>query len=303
MPQSTINRLAAMETFCAVVEQSSFSAAARFCRLTPSATSKAITRLEQRLGTRLIHRSTRQMQLTAEGRRFYERCRHILDDLEEAERGVSEAVEPSGYLRVSASLPVGHSFLLPVISRFLVLYPDITLELSLTDQVVNLLDEYTDVAIRSGSLKDSTLVARKLGETRMVIVGAPAYFERHGIPDTVEQLEKHNRIAFSFARQTDAWPLTIHGKRVELMPQGNLRVSDGETMRQLAVEGAGLARLTRFLVDEDIRQGRLVPVMEDHNPGDREEVHAVFLGQGRLMPGRVRAFLDFLYDNIAIEPG
>lgn len=303
MPQSSTNRLAAMEIFSAVVEQGSFSAAARACRLTPSAASKAITRLEQRLGSKLIHRSTRQMQLTAEGRWFYERCRHILSDLEEAERGASRAVEPTGHLRVTASLPVGHGFLLPIVSRFLARYPGITLELSLTDQVVNLLAEHTDVAVRNGPLENSNLVARKLGETRMVIVGAPEYLERHGMPVTVEELRTHNRLGFSFSRHTTAWPLMVHGEHTELMPQGNLLVSDGETMRKLAVEGAGLARLTRFLVDDDIRQGRLVPVMEDHNPGDREEVHAVFLGQGRLMPGRVRAFLDFLYDNIQIDSG
>ncbi|MDX1551885.1 MAG: LysR family transcriptional regulator [Marinobacter sp.] len=298
MPQSSSNRLAAMEIFSAVVEQGSFSAAARACRLTPSAASKAITRLEQRLGTKLIHRSTRQMLLTAEGRWFYERCRHILSDLEEAERGASRAVAPTGHLRVTASFPVGHGFLLPMVSRFLAQYPGITLELSLTDQVVNLMDEDTDVAIRSGPLKNSSLVARKLGDTAMVIVGAPDYLERYGLPTTVKELSTHNRLGFSFSRHAAAWPLVFQGEHTELMPQGNLVVSDGETMRKMAVEGVGLARMTRFLVDEDIRQGRLVPVMEDHNPGDREEIHAVFLGQGRLMPGRVRAFLDFLYDNI-----
>ncbi|HIO99701.1 MULTISPECIES: LysR family transcriptional regulator [Marinobacter] len=302
MPQSSTNRLAAMEIFSTVVEQGSFSKAARVCRLTPSAASKAITRLEKRLGTKLIHRSTRQMQLTAEGRWFYERCRHILSDLEEAEQGASSSVEPTGHLRITASFPVGHGFLIPIVTKFLARYPGITLELSLTDQVVNLLAEHTDVAIRNGPLGNSNLVARKLGETRMVIVGAPEYLERRGVPVTLEELRTHNRLGFNFSRHTATWPLTFDGEQTELAPQGNLLVSDGETMRKMAMEGVGLARLTRFLVDEDIRQGRLVPVMEEHNPGDREEVHAVFLGQGRLMPGRVRVFLDFLYDNIRISP-
>ena len=144
-------------------------------------------------------------------------------------------------------------------------------------------------------------MARKLGEAHMVIVGAPEYLEQHGVPFTPEDLKTHNRLGFSFSRHSVAWPLTVHGEPIELMPQGNLLVSDGETMRKLAIEGVGLARLTSFLVKDDIRQGRLVPVMEDHNPGDSEEIHAVFLGQGRLMPGRVRAFLDFLYDNIQIS--
>nr|WP_297403761.1 LysR substrate-binding domain-containing protein [uncultured Marinobacter sp.] len=222
--------------------------------------------------------------------------------MDEAEREASGSGKPTGHLRVTASFPVAHCYLLPIISRFLALYPGITLDLSLTDQVVDLLAEHTDVAIRNGPLRSSTLVARKLGETRMVIVGAPKYLERHGIPKTIEELTVCNRLDFSFSRHTTAWPLRIHGEQTELMPQGNMLVSDGETMRKLAIEGVGLARLTHFLVHDDIQQGRLVPVMEDHNPGDWEEVHAVFLGQGRLMPGRVRAFLDFLYDNIRIKP-
>jgi DNA-binding transcriptional LysR family regulator len=188
------------------------------------------------------------------------------------------------------------------VTKFLAQHPGITLELSLTDQVVNLLAEHTDVAIRNGPLGNSNLVARKLGETRMVIVGAPEYLERRGVPVTLEELRTHNRLGFNFSRHTAMWPLTFDGEKTELAPQGSLLVSDGQTMRKMAIEGVGLARLTRFLVDDDIRQGRLVPVMEQHNPGDREEVHAVFLGQGRLMPGRVRVFLDFLYDNIRISP-
>jgi DNA-binding transcriptional LysR family regulator len=290
-----------MEVFVRVVELGGFSAAAREFRMTPSAVSKLVARLEKRLGSRLVNRSTRQLKLTAEGCNFFERAVRILAELEDAERGASRNAEPRGRIRVNTNVPFGVHFLLPLVPEFLSRYPAVTLDLALTDTVIDLLEERTDVAIRAGPMKSSQLLARKLGETRMMIVGAPSYLDRCGTPKTVEDLSDHNRLGFSYARAVEGWPLLNRGARTVVPVTGNAQVSDGEALRRLVVAGLGLARLAAFQVTEDIAAGRLVPVLERFNPGDKEEVHAVFVGQGGHVPARVRALLDFLAERVKIS--
>lgn len=298
MARLDVNRFGEMEVFVRVVELGGFSAAARAFRMTPSAVSKLVARLERRLGARLVNRSTRSLQLTPEGCTFYERSVRLLADLEEAEREAATSDVPCGRLRVNANVPFGTHFLLPLVPEFLARYPGVSLDIVLTDAVIDLLDERTDVAIRAGPLKDSRLVARKLGETRMVIVGAPAYFQRFSMPRTPGELEAHNRLGFGYARAVEGWPLMDRGVQVTVAPVGNAQVSDGEALRHLVLAGLGLARLAAFQVKADIAAGRLLPVLEDCNPGDTEPVHAVFLGQGGHLPARVRAFLDYLADRV-----
>jgi DNA-binding transcriptional LysR family regulator len=262
--------------------------------MTPSAVSKLVTRLEQRLGVRLVNRSTRQFQLTPEGCAFYERGVRILADLDEAERCASEHTAPRGRLRVNANVPFGHHFLLPLAPEFLERHPDVTLDIVLTDEVVDILEQRTDVAVRAGPLKSSNLVARRLGVTRMVIVGAPRYLTRHGTPARPEELLAHNRLGANYVRARPGWPLRYENEDIVLPVTGSAQASDGEALRHLALAGLGLARLAAFQVRDDIATGRLLPVLEDCNPGDVEEVHAVYVGQGGYLPLRVRAFLDFL---------
>lgn len=294
MARLDVNRSGEMEVFVRVIELGGFSAAARLVGMTPSAVSKLVARLEQRLGTRLINRSTRKLQLTPEGCVFYERGTRILSDLEEAEGCASRHSAPQGRLRVSANVPFGHHFLLPLVPEFLEVHPSMTLDIVLTDQVVDILQDRTDVAVRAGPMKDSGLVARKLGETRMVIVGAPGYLARHGMPTHPKELLGHNRLGPNYPRAQAGWSLRENGKDIVLPISGNAQASDGEALRRLALAGLGLARLAAFQVRDDIAEGRLTPVLEHCNPGDVEEVHAVFLGHGGHMPLRVRAFLDFL---------
>ncbi|GBQ33702.1 transcriptional regulator [Gluconacetobacter sacchari DSM 12717] len=187
--------------------------------------------------------------------------------------------------------------LAPVLSDFLARYPGVTLDIVQTDAVVDLLSERTDVAVRAGPLKSSRLVARKLGETAMVIVGAPAYLTRLGVPRTIADLDRHDRLGFSYVRAADGWPLRRDGETVVVPPVGRVQASDGEALRQLAIGGNGLARLARYTVRDDIAAGRLVPVLEAFNPGDREDFHAVHVGQGGPLPARVRALLDFLAER------
>ena len=301
MARLDVNRSGEMEVFVRVVELGGFSAAARALRMTPSAISKLVGRLEARLGARLVNRSTRKLQFTPEGLMFYDRSVGLLADMDEVERSVAEAEVPSGKIRVSANVPVGRQLLLPIAPAFLDAYPKLSLEISLTDQVIDLVEQRTDVALRSGPLKSSQLTARKLGTTRMMIVGSPDYFARYGVPKTPGDLAQHNRLGFSYSRMAKGWPLIDDGGKKSISPSGNVQVSDGDALRMLAVSGVGLVRLASFIVRDDIAANRLVAVLEDFNPGDLEELHAVYLGQGGLLPIRIRVLLDFLVQRIKIS--
>ena len=301
MTRQDINRSGEMEVFVRVVDLGGFSAAARAFRMSPSAVSKLVARLEARLGVRLINRSTRKLQLTPEGTAYYDRCIRILDDINTAEREAAVGATPRGRVRVNTSVPFGLHWLLPLLPGFLKLHPGVSVDVSLTDTVVDLMEERADVAIRVGPLRESRLLARKLGESRMVVVAAPAYLKDHGTPRTPTELAQHNMLGFCFSKQIDGWPFRdSKGGTISVAPVGNALVSDGEAMQKLAVAGAGLARLARFHVDADIKAGRLVAVLEDFNPGDFEPIHAVFVGHGGQLPARVRAFLDYLVENVRL---
>lgn len=179
--------------------------------------------------------------------------------------------------------------------------PEVTLDVTLTDEVVDILEERADVAIRAGPLRSSALITRKLGQTRKMIVGAPAYLERHTIPSWPSDLDRHNLIGPSYIRSQREWPFVGDEGPVSIRPRGTIQASDGEALRQLALAGAGLARLSAFQVRNDIGAGRLVPVLEEFNAGDVEEFHAVYIGHGQLLPTRIRAFLDFLVKAVKLR--
>jgi len=297
MSRNEVNRFGEMDVFVRVVDMGGFSAAARTLRMTPSAVSKLMARLETRLGTRLLSRSTRTLQLTPEGTAFYESSLRILADLEEAERGAGAAEQPAGRIRLNTSASYGTHILTPLLPEFLARYPAITLNVVQTDAIVDLYAERTDVAVRAGPLKNSSLLARKLGATRMMIVASPDYLKRHGTPLNANDLEAHNRLNFCYRRTVEGWPLLEGNKLVSVPVSGNLLASDGEALRQMAVAGVGMTRLSVFTVREDLAAGRLVPVLEAQNPGDLEDFHAVFSGQGGYLPARVRVLLDFLAER------
>ncbi|MDL9997666.1 LysR family transcriptional regulator [Variovorax sp. J22P240] len=299
MPRIEVNRSGEMEAFVQVVDRGSFSAGARVLGMTPSAISKLIGRLETRLATQLVHRSTRKLQLTPEGRNFYERSVRVLADMDEAERCAAAGAMPRGRVSINASVPFGHQVLIPLVPRFLELHPQVTLDIVLTDRVVDLMDERTDVAIRWGELPASDLVARRLGATAQAIVASPAYLQRYGTPRTPQELEAHNRLGFNYRRTVPDWPLRVDGRVIDMPIAGNVRCGDGETLRALIVEGVGLGRLSLYQVQSDIDAGRLVTVMEEFNPGDEAPIHAVYLGKAGRLPARVRALLDFLVAHVA----
>jgi DNA-binding transcriptional LysR family regulator len=256
--------------------------------------SKLIARLEARLGARLFNRSTRQLHLTPEGVAFYEGATRILADLEEAERAVAAGEEPVGRVRLSTSSSYANHILTPLLPEFFARHPGVTLDIVQTDIVVDLVAERVDVAIRAGPLKSSSLVARKLGETPLMIVAAPSYIDRFGEPRTIADLERHNRLGFGYVRAIDGWPLQEDGIAVTVPVAGCAQVNDGEGLRHLALAGVGLARLSAFAIRGDIAAGRLIPIFRDLDPRPGEAFHAVYVGQGGRLPSRVRALLDFI---------
>lgn len=293
-----INRGGEMEIFVRVVEHGSFSATARALRLTPSAISKLISRLEQRLGVSLILRSTRGLQLTPEGEVFFDRAQRIVSEIEQSERAVSFASEEArGTLRVNSNIPFAQHYLLPIIPGFLEAYPGITLDLVQTDLPVDLIYERADVAIRTGHLSESALKARKLMETPRHVVVSQSYLDRFGRPRHPTDLERHNCLNFNIKRSLDIWPFDgqKHGEaeRLDQAVKGNLRVSDGETMRRMAMDGVGIARLSEFHIGADIASGALIPILEDFNPGDTEPVQALFVDHAH-MANRIRVFIDYV---------
>lgn len=299
--RAEVNRFAEMEAFVLAVDSKGFSAAARALSLTPSAVSKTIARLEARLGCRLLSRSTRGIQITAEGQAFYERCNAILADVRNAERDAARAKVPQGRVRVNSNLPFGTRHLLPLLPAFLARYPKVQVDLVLTDSVVDLVEDRTDVAIRTGRLKASSLRGRTLGESELVVVASPGYLERHGRPTDLDDLVQHNCLAFNIARHVDTWTFRVGREQRAFVPRGNASVSDGESMHRLALAGLGLARLARFQVEADLDSGALVTVLDAYAPGERQPVHALFVGPGRLMSPRVRVFIDFLVEHIQLR--
>jgi DNA-binding transcriptional LysR family regulator len=301
MARLDVNRSGEMEVFSRVVELGGFSAAARDFRMTPSAVSKLVARLERRLGVRLINRSTRKLQLTPEGVAFHDRSVRILSDMDTAEREAATGAMPRGRLRVNSNIAFGLHYLLPLVPDFLARHPGVSIDVALTDAVVDLLEERADVAIRVGPLRESRLLARKLGETRNLVVASPDYLRRYGIPESPADLASHNRLGFCFTRLIEGWPfLDETGQVAYVPPLGNALVSDGEAMRTLALAGLGIARLGEFHLRQDIEAGRLVQVLETFNPGDTDPIHAIFVGQGGYLPARVRAFLDFLVEKVRV---
>ncbi|WP_438283927.1 LysR family transcriptional regulator [Pseudomonas alabamensis] len=282
-----------MVVFDRVVQEGSLSAAARALHVTPSAISRSIARTEQRLGTRLLLRTTRAIALTTEGEAYLRAARRILADLAEVEEAIADQGVPQGRLRVSAALGHGRKTIVPLVAAFSARYPNIVVDLALGDEVVDILAGQADVAIRFGQLADSPLTARYLGVTGQVVVASPAYLALHGTPQVPEDLLQHNCLRFNFRRAEPDWPFVRDGQTYALKISGNIQCNSGEALAQLAREGAGIARIGAFSVADDLRKGVLVPLLEAWNPGDQEPIHAVFVG-GAAMPARVRVFVDFL---------
>ncbi|EIZ77953.1 bacterial regulatory helix-turn-helix, lysR family protein [Novosphingobium sp. Rr 2-17] len=291
------DRARSLGLFATIIESGSFSAAGRLLDISPSAVSRAVDRIEARLGVRLLLRSTRALSLTAEGHAYLQAARRILADLDDAEQQIADQGAPRGRLRVSAALAHGRLCVVPLLGAFTALYPHILVDIALTDTLVDVAAGQADVAIRFGPLADSMLTARKLGETGRVIVASPDYLARHGTPHVPEDLHQHNCLNFNFRRTEAVWPFLQEGQTFALSVSGNIEANNGETLGQLAANGVGIARVGAFSVADEITHGRLVPILQQYNPGDVEMIHAVFVG-GTTTPARIRAFVDFLAESL-----
>ncbi len=292
------NRTGEMQVFLRVVETGNFSEAARLLRMTPSTVSKLISRVEERLGVRLVERSTRRLSLTTEGQIYYERSQALLQDLDLIEQELSHgAAATGGKVRVNVSVALGVLGLEPLLPEFWRSYPNIVVDLSLSDEIVDLYLDRTDIAFRVGTLPDSGMIARRIGVARRKIVASPSYLGRCGTPRKVEDLSRHNCLGFNFRRIAPVWPLKESGRIVDRAVNGSLLANNGETVRRMALAGVGLARMGDYHVRADLAAGRLVEVLADVVEPDEEEIHAVFLGAPR-MPQRVRVFLDFVVPRL-----
>lgn len=293
-----------MKVFLQVVETGSFSGAGRMVGMTPSSAAKLISRIEHRVGARLVERSTRRLRLTVEGEVYRNRAAAILEQLDalDAEIG-GDAAAPTGLIRVNVSVPFGRHCLLPLLPEFRHRYPGITLDLTLTDDVVDLYAAQADIAFRVGKLEDSGLLAVRLGVVRRRIVASPAYLAERGTPLEPSDLERHECLGFNFRRTAAVWPLRSGGRLIDREVHAAIVANNGETVRHLALLGLGLARLAEFHVAADLGAGRLVAVLDD-TVRDEEEVHALYMGREHA-PGRIRAFLDFMTPRLRrmLAPG
>ena len=297
MADIEVNRAGELAVFEAAARAGSFSGAARALKLTPSAVSRTVARTEARLGVRLVIRTTRSLTLTAEGEAYLQAARRILTDLDDAEQAIADQGAPRGRLRVSVSQSHGRLHVVPLLGDFTALYPHILVDINLTDAVVDIAAGQADVGVRSGPLEDSGLTAKKISQTRRVIVASPAYLVRRGTPVVPEDLHAHNCLNFNFRRAEPVWPFVRDGHEFRLTVRGSLEANNGETLGQLAADGVGITRVGAFSVADDIAAGRLIPLLEDFNPGDVENTHAVFIG-GPNTPARVRVFVDFLAERL-----
>lgn len=292
-----MDRLSGMAVFVRVVEEESFSAAARVLGLSKSAVSKQVAALEDRLGARLLNRTTRRLSLTDAGVAFYDRAQRIVADAEEAEAAVSQlSATPRGVLRVNAPVSFGVQHLGPVLPEFMDAHPDLSVELTLNDRFVDLVEEGFDVAVRIGRLPDSSLIARRLAPLRRVVVASPAYVAAHGAPQQPEDLRDHACLLYAYLLRGDAWALRgPEGRAVEVRVDGRLRANNGDVLRAALLGGMGVAYMPSFLVGNDLAEGRLVRLLPEWQD-DSAGIYAVH-PHARLVPPKVRAFVDFLAER------
>ncbi|MBC3930567.1 LysR family transcriptional regulator [Undibacterium curvum] len=283
--------------FVSVMDTGSFSAAADRLGQTPSGISRAISRMETQLGTTLLKRTTRRLDITEEGEWLLARARQILSDLHDTEASMNARLsQPSGLVRVSAATPVLNHLIAPLAADFMDSYPLIRLDLVSGETVVDLIEEKIDLAIRIGPLADSTLHARGLGSSRLRLLASPDYLKRYGIPQKIEDLSAHRLIGFTSPATLNMWPLTQDNGNNYLI-QAQITASSGETLRHLALRGTGIVCLADFLTSEDREKGQLLSIMEDVSLPWHQPVWAVFYKQGALAP-RINALVTFLAERL-----
>ena len=295
-----MDRLDEIRAFAAVADARSFTQGARKLDVSGAQVSKLVARLENRLGQRLLNRTTRDVSLTDTGQAYLERARELLESFDALEGSVRDQSGPSGTLKVSAPVSFGKGQLTPALLDFASGCSAVSLDVAFSDRLVNLVEEGFDVAVRIGQLSDSSLVARRLAAVRLVTCASPDYLARHGTPRALEDLAAHEAILDTNARDATIWPFGPHNDRREVRVQGRIRFNGAEACVAAAVAGFGIARTPAFAAADDLRAGRLVPLMCNFEP-EVIHVHAVY-PHARHLAAKVRAFVDFLVARYAGEP-
>ena len=297
-----IDHASELAAFVRVVDAKGFSAAAQGLGLTPSAVSKLVTRLEARLGVRLLQRTTRALHLTTDGELLYGAARRIVADMESLEQQIAgQSSTAQGPLRVTTSLAFATHQLAPLIGEFLEHHPLVQLDLLPTDRVVDIVDEGIDVAIRIGRLADSSFMARKIGEDKRLICAAPSYLARHGTPKRPDDLLRHSCIVSRERPYLNRWQFKVEGSMLELDVNGRIAGGDGELQLRLALQGLGIVRLTRLTVAHAVREGALVPLLVEFSADEPVPIHAVYPHR-RHLASKVTVFVNFLLEKFTPSP-
>ena len=296
-----MDQLAEMRVFVHAIERGTFAGAASAMGLTPSAVSKLIGRLEERLGVRLVNRTTRKLALTAEGETYFHSGRRLLEAVDGLEHEIAASGgRPRGLLRINTAVSFGVQHLAPVLIEFQQRYPDVRVSVSLTDRPVDLHAERVDVAVRVGAPSDAGLMSRQVGEVGRVICASPQYLAQFGVPKSPAELARHRCIVFTAPGRT-RWAFKTAEGGVDYMEVSGVFASDNqECILQLALRGAGIARLADYMVARPIREGKLVSLLVDQHDPERTPAYAVFSSAVQNLP-KVRAFLDFLLDRVGRE--
>ena len=290
-----------LQAFAAVVDTGSITAASELLGLTISATSRTLGRLEEKLQTTLLRRTTRRLELTEEGTAFLQHARAILASVDEAEEQMAaRRMRPAGRLRVDAATPFMLHVLVPLLEGFRTRYPEVELELNSNEGIVDLIEKRTDVALRIGPLKDSTLHARPIGTSRLRILASPAYLKRHGAPAEPGELREHALLGFNQPESLNDWPLReADGNTVHIKP--TIASSSGETLRHMALAGLGIVCLSDFMTGEDRDSGRLVQVLAEHTLDTPQSINAVYY-RNTTLAARITCFIDHVVEALGQRP-
>lgn len=291
-----MDRLMLMKVFTRAVETGSFSAVAREQGIGQPNVSRHVASLERYLGTRLLHRSTRKLTLTPEGERYYARARRVLDALEEAESDVRGEDQPSGLLRIACPTALARSHLLPRVKALLDRYPAIELDLQIADRFIDLVEEGVDVAIRIGTLSDSTLKARRIGTAERVCVASPAYLAQHAAPRAPEDLLRHDCIVYSLSRAGSHWSF----RNTQVSVRGRLKVNTPDGIHRAVLDGLGIAYVPVWLFERELRSGEVLALLGDEI-GPSAPIHLLYPAK-RLLPRRAGVFMDFIAAAFSADP-
>ena len=294
-----MDRLEAMRVFSQVVESGSFSAAAARLGLSATAASRHVAELEAHLQTRLLNRTTRRVSLTESGRAFYERTVQMLADLEEAEQEASRAaIVPRGTIKLTTSVTFGVRHIAPAIAAFLAAHRGVRFDVSLSDRMVDLVEEGFDLAVRIGAAGSENVVARKLGETRLVPCASPAYLAAHGAPQTPEELAQHDCFTYEYISPRHLWRfIDASGAERAVRVGGRLHSNNGDLLAEAAAQGAGIVFEPACIVGPDVRAGRLVPLLQEYSAAPLP-IYAIYQSRKHLS-AKVRVFVDFLVERFA----